>query len=42
MADFEEKHLDEMREMGLNIWSRFVDDVFATVNNKEEVLLMLD
>ena len=31
-----------MREMGLNIWSRYVNDVFATVSNKEEALLILE
>ena len=28
--------------MDLNIWSRYVDDVFATVSNKEEALLILE
>ena len=36
MADFEEKHMESMRELGLKIWSRYVDDVFATMNKKEE------
>ena len=42
MADFEERHMEEMRRMGLNIWSRYVDDVFATVSNKDEALLILE
>ncbi len=27
MSDFEEKHIGKLREMGLNIWLRYVDDV---------------
>ena len=32
MADFEEKHMEETRGIGLNIWSRYVDNDFATVS----------
>ena len=42
MADFKEKHMEEMRGMGLNIWSRYVDDVFATMSKKDEALLILE
>ena len=42
MADFEEKHMEEMRMIGLNIWSRYVDDVFTTFCNKDEALLILE
>ena len=30
MADFEEKHMEETRRIGLNIWSRYVDDYLRT------------
>jgi len=45
MSDFEEKHIGKLREMGLNIWLRYVDDVYATVKSKgveEEILLYLN
>jgi len=45
VSDFEEKHIGKLREMGLNIWLRYVDDVYATVKSKsveEEILLYLN
>jgi hypothetical protein len=45
MSDFEEKHIGKLREMGLNIWLRYVDDVYATVKSKgveEKILLYLN
>jgi hypothetical protein len=42
MSDFEEKYISKLREMDVNIWLRYVDDVYATVTNKgveEEILL---
>jgi len=35
MADFEHKHMDALRNFGLSIWLRYVDDIFATLDNKE-------
>jgi hypothetical protein len=45
MSDSEEKHIGKLREMGLNTWLRYVDDVYATVKIKgveEEILLYLN
>jgi hypothetical protein len=46
MSDFEEKYISKLREMGVNIWLLYVDDVYATVTNKgveeEEILLFLN
>jgi hypothetical protein len=41
MADFEEKHMVKLRELGVNIWFRYVDDTFVTLNiiNKEDEIL---
>ena len=38
VSDFEEKHMNEMREMGLDLWWRYVDDLYSTVSNKLEAL----
>jgi hypothetical protein len=45
MSDFEEKHIGKLREMSLNIWLRYRDDVYAAVKSKgveEEILLYLN
>ena len=35
MSDFEHKHMNKVKELGVNLWLRYVDDVFATLNEKE-------
>jgi len=33
MDEFEKKHMDKLKELGVTLWMRYVDDVFATLNN---------
>ena len=42
MSKFEKSHMVELKEMGLNHWSRFVDDTFATINNQNCIKPILD
>ena len=35
MSDFEDKHINKLKEIGVNLWLRYIDDVFATLNDKE-------
>jgi hypothetical protein len=41
MADFEKKHMNKLKSMGVNIWFRYVDDIFATlsISNNEQAIL---
>ena len=41
MSDFESKHMENLKQLGENIWLRFVDDIFVTLKiaNKEKILL---
>ena len=36
MCEFEKKHMKELRKIGVKRWLRYVDDIFATFNCKEE------
>ena len=36
MCDFEKKHFKKLRSMGVNTWLRYVDDVFVSLNSKEQ------
>jgi hypothetical protein len=36
MSNFETKHVQEMKRLGLKRWKRYVDDVFATFNREEQ------
>ncbi len=36
MAEFEKRHIDALRSFGVNVWLRYVDDIFATVSSKKE------
>ena len=36
MSHLEEKHMKELEELGIKNWHRFVDDIFAIVESKEE------
>jgi hypothetical protein len=38
MSDFEEKQIGKLREMGLNMLLRYVDDVYATVTARVKAL----
>jgi hypothetical protein len=45
MGDFEKKIMKELKTLGVNIWFRYVDDVFATMkapNNENSVLDFLN
>jgi hypothetical protein len=45
MANFEKKHMDQLKSLGVNIWFRYVDDVFATMtttNNEKSILEFLN
>ena len=37
MSDFEHKHMNKLKELisGVNLWLRYADNVFATLNDKE-------
>jgi hypothetical protein len=35
MSDFECKHMSKLKSLGLILWYRYVDDVFATTTSKE-------
>ena len=36
MAHFETKHMEDLRKLGIKLWVRYVDDIFATMDNKEQ------
>ena len=45
MTDFERRHKQELEKRGLNTWQRYVDDIFATiedVTNAEQILNFLN
>jgi hypothetical protein len=45
MDDFEGKHITKLKELGVQTWMRYVDDVFATIkrdSNKENILKFLN
>lgn len=33
MDEFEKKHMPELRKLGVKVWMRYVDDIFATLSN---------
>jgi hypothetical protein len=42
MADFEKKNIAQLKQLGVNLWYRYVDDIFATLtrnSKKEEEIL---
>jgi hypothetical protein len=41
MSDFERKHINKLKELGVNIWCRYVDDVFATLGNEKQATAVL-
>jgi len=36
MSDFERKHMDKLKQLGVQKWLRYVDDLFATLRCKED------
>jgi hypothetical protein len=42
MANFEKMHMSKLRELGVNIWLRYVDDIFATMDNKHQAEKILE
>ncbi len=42
MSDFERKHMNELKELGVIDWFRYVDDVFATVTDANKVTAILE
>ena len=36
MSNFEREHMSELGKLGVKLWSRYVDDVFATLGKKEQ------
>ncbi len=36
MSDFERKHMDKLKSLGVNLWYRYVDDIFATLNSRDD------
>jgi hypothetical protein len=42
MSDFEAKYIDQLKKMGVKLWLRYVDDVFAIINNKDQADAILD
>ena len=41
MTHFEKKHAIKLSELGVKKWLRFVDDIFATLNNKDQAEYIL-
>ena len=37
MSELEKKNMDKLRDMGVNIWLRYVDDIFATLSETAKV-----
>ena len=34
MSEFEKKNINKLKELGICIWKRYVDDNFVTASNK--------
>jgi len=41
MSNFERRHMEALKELGVKMWFRYVDDVFATLNSREEATSIL-
>ena len=35
MSDFERKYMDALKSLGVKFWLRYVDDIFATFDNRK-------
>ena len=42
MLAFEKRHMSELKAMGVRIWLRYVDDIFASFDNKEQAENVLE
>ena len=42
MCDFEKKSMTKLKTLGINIWLRYVDDIFACIKNKEQAIEILE
>ena len=42
MSNFERKHKEKLRELGVTNWWRYVDDVFATLIDTADPQTLLD
>ena len=42
MTDIENKHMNEMKDLGVKFWLRFVDDTFVIINNKANAEIILN
>jgi hypothetical protein len=38
MSNFERQHIQQLKKFGIRKWFRYVDDIFATTNNREQAL----
>jgi len=36
MDEFEQKHMNKLKELGVINWMRYVDDIFATITNQQQ------
>lgn len=42
MSNFERKHAKKLQKLGVRIWLRYVDDVFASLDNKNDATRILE
>ena len=38
MSEFERKHMNKLKELGIRIWKRYVDDIFVTASNETQCM----
>ena len=41
MPFFERKYMSEIKSIGLKVWLRYANDIFATLNKKNEAIMVL-
>ena len=42
MDEFEQKHMDQLKELGITTWMRYVDDVFSLLTDKSKLSQILE
>ena len=42
MDEFEQKHMDQLKELGITTWMRYVDDVFSLLTDKSKLSRILE
>ena len=42
MSEFEKKNINKLKELGICIWKRYVDDNFVTASNKPKFMNALN